>query len=117
MSSLIDNLAKHLPKPPVAPAKPKPYYGVPFDRELEFTGIALRARRERIALPRRSIPSIDFTSAAERKFIKHTILNVWSGSHPLDKPNIKDVPVGTVWHDEWEGLLMVRTESGWLKLQ
>lgn len=114
MSSLIENLAKHLPKPPVAP-KPKAYYG---DYDIPaFLG----RRRERIALPRRSINinvnHFDFTSADDLKLIKPTILNVWSNSHPLDKPNIKDVPVGTVWHDEWEGVLRVRTESGWLQLQ
>ena len=111
MSSLIDNLAKHLPKPPVAP---KSYYG-DYDIPAGFG-----RRRERIALPRRNINVIDhfdFTSADDLKLIKPTILNVWSNSHPLDKPNIKDVPVGTVWHDEWEGVLRVRTESGWLQLQ
>ena len=107
MSSLIDNLVKHLPKPPVAP-KPKAYYG---DYDIPaFLG----RRRERIALPRRSININHFDF--DIKLIEPTILNVWSGSHPLDKPNIKDVSVGTVWHDEWEGVLRVRTESGWLQL-
>ena len=112
MSSLIENLAKHLPKPPVAP-KPKAYYG---DYDIPaFYG----HRRERIALPRRNINvnDFDFTSADDLKLIKPTILNVWSNSHPLEpKPDTKDVPMGTVWHDEWEGVLRVRTESGWLQL-
>lgn len=97
MSSLIDNLARHLPKPPVAPTKPN-------------AGISHLARRERIALPRWNIPSID-AKPEDIAPIKHTILTVWSGSRPLI------VPVGTLWHDEREGVVIVKTHNGWLALR
>jgi hypothetical protein len=109
MSSLIDNLAKHLPKPPPAEfkishrARSYPYYK-DSDRPYDVQKIAIARKSARIlppwASPAMSDPYLD----------KPTVLNVVSS---VVTP---DVPVGAVWHDEEEGVLKVWTINGWLQL-
>ncbi len=104
MSSLIDNLAKHLPKPPPAEfkvsyrARSYPYYKM--DRPYDVRKIAIPRTMTGLLSPAMSNPYLD----------KPTVLNVVLC---VVTPN---VPVGTVWHDEEEGVLKVWTISGWLQL-
>ena len=105
MSSLIDNLAKHLPKPPPAEfkvsyrAQSYPYYK-DLDRPYDVQKIAIARTMTGLASPAMSNQYLD----------KLTVLNVVSS---VVTP---DVPVGTVWHDEEEGVLKVWTINGWLQL-
>jgi hypothetical protein len=105
MSSLIDNLAKHLPKPPPAEfkvsyrAQSYPYYK-DLDRPYDVRKIAIPRTMTGLLSPAMSNPYLD----------KPTELTVVSS---VVTPN---VIVGAVWHDEEEGVLKVWTINGWLQL-